>query len=50
MKLTRDNSIKGLQYSRRKNINIEIILKQRRVQGLIKKFYAKCQESSVGKN
>lgn len=37
MKFSRDNSITGLQCRRRKNINIEIILKQSRVQGLIKK-------------
>lgn len=50
MKFSRDNSIKGLQYKRRKNINIEIILKQRRMQCIIRKLPAKCQESSVEKN
>lgn len=39
MKFCRDNSIKGLQCRRRKNINTEIILKQSRMQVLIKKSF-----------
>ena len=50
MKFSRDNSIKGLQCRRRKNINRKIILKQSRMQCLIREVHVKCQESSVEKN
>ena len=50
MKFSRDNSIKGLQCRRRKNINREVILKQSRMQYLIREVHVKCQGSSVEKN
>ena len=49
MKFSRDNSIKGLQYRRRKNIKTETVLKQSRMQCLIREVHVKCQESSVEK-
>ena len=50
MKFSGDNSIKGLQCRKRKNINREIILRQSRMQCLIREAHVKCQESSVEKN
>ena len=49
MKFSRDNSIKGLQ-CRRRNINREVVLKQSRMQYLIREVHVKCQGSSVEKN